>query len=155
MLGLFLIDLYAHEKSVRLSYYLHPYSEVVRITCAKRYSRITVPRHHAGQNTIPSCLHLEISHVSEYKNKHNARRFLLKSLESVALSAEPRARGTQHSLPQIYEMFLNQPNKLTENLPEAVKTPSFPYGIESTSKCKMSAKLNIMFEKHLIWCEEI
>ena len=27
--------------------------------------------------------------------------------------------------------------------------------IESTSKCKMSAKLNIMFEKHLIWCEEI
>lgn len=27
--------------------------------------------------------------------------------------------------------------------------------IESTSKCKMSAKLGIMFEKHLIWCEEI
>ena len=28
-------------------------------------------------------------------------------------------------------------------------------GIESTSKCKLAAKLGIMFEKDLIWCEEI
>jgi hypothetical protein len=27
--------------------------------------------------------------------------------------------------------------------------------IESTSKCKLAAKLVIMFEKDLIWCEEI
>ena len=26
--------------------------------------------------------------------------------------------------------------------------------IESTSKCKLSAKLGIMFEKDLIWCEK-
>ncbi len=27
--------------------------------------------------------------------------------------------------------------------------------IESTSKCKMPTKLNVMFEKDFIWCEEI
>lgn len=27
--------------------------------------------------------------------------------------------------------------------------------IESTGKCKLAAKLGIMFEKDLIWCEEI
>ncbi len=30
-----------------------------------------------------------------------------------------------------------------------------PFLIESTSKCKMPTKLNVMFEKDFIWCEEI
>ena len=62
---------------------------------------------------------------------------------------------------EIQKVEFDNPNEMTQTLQGYMEQGTVKIGdkndvaIESTSKCNLSAKLGIMFEKDLIWCIEI